>query len=54
MARPRTKGNLIQFRLPIEVDAALVERCAEKGETPSDFVARYIERAVRQQIMKED
>jgi len=53
MARPRTKGELIQFRLPIDVHEALIGKAEVHKETPSEFCARYIERAIRIQVMAE-
>lgn len=46
MARPRTKGDVIQFRLPIALHLALVDLADERGETPAEYVARNMERSL--------
>lgn len=42
MARPLKKGPPIQFRLPVELHAVLVERAAVHDETPAEYVERNI------------
>lgn len=42
MARPRTHGTPISFRLPLDYDELLEQRVKEEGESPAEFVRRII------------
>lgn len=46
MARPKTKSDPIHFRLSPEAYDELLVRAAEKGEKPSEWVVRVLERAL--------
>ena len=46
MARPKTHGAPISFRLPIDYDNRLAERAADKGESPAEYVRRNIIQAL--------
>jgi Arc-like DNA binding domain len=40
VARPRTLGPSITFRLPVELHQIVVERAEANGETVNDYVRR--------------
>lgn len=44
MARPKTKGEPIHFRLDIDADTELRKRAEAKGETPAEWTARVLNR----------
>lgn len=46
MARPKTHGSPISFRLPIEYDELLEQRAHESGESTAEYVRRNIMRAL--------
>jgi len=42
MARKRTKGDPIQFRLPLDLDEKLRERSKTRNQTPTDYVVAML------------
>lgn len=42
MARKRTKGDPIQFRLALDLDEALQERSKAKNQTPTEYVVTLL------------
>ena len=46
MARPRTHGSPVSFRLPLDYDEQLGKRAAEHGESTAEYVRRNIIRAL--------
>jgi len=46
VARPKTHGSPISFRLPIEYDELLERRATEHGESTAEYVRRNIIKAL--------
>jgi uncharacterized protein (DUF1778 family) len=47
MARPKRKGDLIQFRLRLEDDEIIRSMAAAKGMKVGEYVADYLSRAAQ-------
>lgn len=45
MSRPRTKGDPIQFRLPIDAHNTIAAKASAKNQTVNEYVAAYVARA---------
>jgi|GEM_PF-2991454 len=46
MSRPKTKGDSISLRLPIEHDRKLREFAEAKNETPAEVILRVMGRSL--------
>lgn len=53
MARPKTKGPTIAFRLDTDLHEALAQMALQRGMTPTAFVQHSIERSIRNRMTPE-